>query len=83
MSNPLEYLLALRRGKVKNTSQITMIGAGDNHLPPLDDPHYTKLSRWWKPPRVTSESRGETQSPSASRCNHSKQCTWMLSNLTK
>jgi hypothetical protein len=53
MSNPLEYLLALHQGKVKNPLIITMIRAGDKHLPPLDDPCYTKLSRWWQPPRVT------------------------------
>jgi hypothetical protein len=47
---------------------------------------------WWfiidvsdpqQPPRVTREIHSKTQSPSTSRCNHSKQCTWMLSNLTK
>jgi hypothetical protein len=48
-SNPLEYLLALHRGKVKNPLTITMIGAGDKHLPSLDDPRCTKLSRWWQP----------------------------------
>jgi hypothetical protein len=31
-----------------------MIGAKDNHLPSLDDPHYTKPSRWWQPPRVAN-----------------------------
>jgi hypothetical protein len=62
---------------------ITTIGAGDKHLPPLDNPRYTKLSRWRQSPRVTSEIYSETQYPSASRCNHSNQCTWMLSILTK
>jgi hypothetical protein len=50
---------------------IITIGAGDNHLPPLYDPRCTKPSKWRQPPRETSESRSETQSPSASRCNHS------------
>jgi hypothetical protein len=56
-SNPLEYLLAYRWRKVKNPLTITTIGARDNHLPSLDDPCCSKLSRWWQPPRVTSESR--------------------------
>ena len=30
-SNPLEYLLGLRRGKGQEPLTITMIGAGDNH----------------------------------------------------
>ena len=58
-------------GKGQEPLTITTIGAGDKHLPPLDDPHCTKLSRWWQPLRVTSEIHSETQSPSASRCNHS------------
>jgi hypothetical protein len=70
-------------GKGQEPLTITAVEAGDNHLPPLDDPRCTKPSRWWQPPRETSESHSETQSPSASRCNHSKQCTWMLSILTK
>ena len=82
MSNLLEYLLALRWGKVKNPS-ITMIGAGDNHQPSLDDPRCSKPSRWWQPPRVTSESRSETQTPSASRCNHSGNALGFTPNLTK
>jgi hypothetical protein len=39
---------------------ITMIGARDKHLPPLDDPRYSKPSRCWQPPRVTSKSYSET-----------------------
>jgi hypothetical protein len=70
-------------GKAQEPLTITMIRAGDNHSPPLDDFRCTKLSRWRQPPKVTSEIHSETQSPSASRCNHLKQCTWMLSNLTK
>jgi hypothetical protein len=54
-SNPLVYLLALHRGKVRNSLAITTIAAGDNHLPLLDDPCYTKTSRWWQPPRVTRQ----------------------------
>jgi hypothetical protein len=45
---------------------ITTIGAENKHLPPLDDLRCTKPSRWRQPPRETSESRSETQSPSAS-----------------
>ena len=70
-------------GKGQEPLTITLIGARAKHLPLLNDPHCTKPSRWRQPPRVTSESRSKTQSPSASRCNHSKQSTWMLSNLTK
>jgi hypothetical protein len=44
MSNPLEYLMALRQGQEPPT--ITTIKARDKHLPPLDSPHYTKPSRW-------------------------------------
>jgi hypothetical protein len=36
-SNLLEYLLALRSGKDQEPLIITTIGAGDNHLPPVDD----------------------------------------------
>jgi hypothetical protein len=74
-SNLLEFLLALRRGKGQEPLTITTIGAKDKHIPPLDDLCCTKQSRWWQLQRLTSESRSETQSPSASRCNHSKQCT--------
>ena len=80
MSNSLEYLLALHRGKVKNPS-ITTIGARDKHLPSLDDPRYTKPSRWWQPPRVTSESYSETRIPSVSRCNHSSNALGFSPNL--
>jgi hypothetical protein len=45
-SNPLEYLLAHRQGKGQEPLPITMIEAGDKHLPPLDDPRCTKPSRW-------------------------------------
>ena len=45
-SNPIEMLFAtLPQGKLKNPLQITLIGAGDNHLPPLDDPRCSKPSR--------------------------------------
>jgi hypothetical protein len=33
-------------GKGQEPLTITMIGAGDKHLPPLDDPRCTKPSRW-------------------------------------
>jgi hypothetical protein len=62
---------------------ITTIGARDNHLPPLDDPRYTKPSRWRQPPREISESRSKTQSPNASRCNHSSNALGFTLNLTK
>jgi hypothetical protein len=62
---------------------ITMIRAGDEHLPPLNDPRCIKPSRWRQPPRVTSETRSETQSPNASRCNHSINALRFTSNLTK
>ena len=81
-SNLLKYILALRRGKVKNPS-ITTIGAGDNHQPPLDDPRCSKPSRWRQPPRVTSESRSKTQTPSAFRCKHSSNALGFSTNLTK
>jgi hypothetical protein len=64
MSNPLEYLFALRWGKSQEPLTITTIGAGDKHHPLLNDPRCTKLSRWRQPPRVTSEIHSETQSPS-------------------
>jgi hypothetical protein len=48
-------------GKGQEPLTITTIGAGDNHLPPLDDPRCTKLSRWWQPPRETSKSHSKTQ----------------------
>jgi hypothetical protein len=58
-------------GKGQELLTITMIGARDNHHPPLDDPPCTKPSRWWQPPTETSEISSETQSPSASKYNHS------------
>jgi hypothetical protein len=58
-------------GKGQEPLTITTIGAGDKHLPLLNDPRCTKPSRWQQPPRETSEIHSETQSPSASRCNHS------------
>ena len=82
-SNPLEYLLALRQGKAMNPLTITTIGAGDNHQPLFDDPRYSKPSRWWQSPRVTSESYSETRTPSASRCKHSSNALRFTPNLTK
>ena len=62
---------------------ITAIGAGDNHQPPLDDSRCSKPSRWRQPPRVTSESRSKTRTPSASRCKHSSNALGFSPNLTK
>jgi hypothetical protein len=59
-------------GKGQEPLIITMIRAGDNHQPPLDDPHCSKPSRWRQPPRVTSQTCSETRTPSASRCKHSR-----------
>ena len=58
-------------GKGQEPLTITMIGARDNHHPPLNDPRCSKPSRWRQPPRVTSESRSEIELP--------KQCTWIHS----
>ena len=49
-------------GKGQEPLTISTIRARDKHLPLLNDPCYTKPSRWQQPPRVTSESRSETQS---------------------
>jgi hypothetical protein len=57
-------------GKGQEPLTITTIEVKDNHQPPLDDPRCSKPSRWWQPPRETSESRSEIRTPSASRCNH-------------
>jgi hypothetical protein len=35
-------------GKGQEPLTITTIGAGDNHLPLLDDPRCTKPYRWWQ-----------------------------------
>ena len=70
-------------GKGQEPLTITMIRAKDKHLTPLDNPHYTKQSRWWQPKRVTSESRSETRTPSASRCKHSSNALGFTPNLTK
>jgi hypothetical protein len=70
-------------GKGQEPLTITTIRAKDKHLSPLNDPRYSKLSRWQKPPRVTSESHSETQSPSASRCNNSSNALRFTPNLTK
>ena len=58
-------------GKGQEPLTITTIGARDNHHPPLNDPSCSKPFRWRQPPRVTSESRRETRTPSASRRKHS------------
>ena len=47
-------------GKGQEPFTITTIGVGDKHLPPLDDLRCTKMSRWWEPPRETSEIHSET-----------------------
>jgi hypothetical protein len=70
-------------GKDQEPLTITMIGARDNHLPPLNDSRCTKPSRWRQLPRVASETRSEIQSPSASRCNHSSNALGFTSNFTK
>jgi hypothetical protein len=70
-------------GKSQEPLPITMIGSEDKHLPPLDDPCCTKPSRWRQLPRETNESRSETQSPSASRYNHSSNALGFTPNLTK
>jgi hypothetical protein len=70
-------------GKGQEPLTITTIRARDKHLPPLNDPRSTKPSRWQQPPRETSESHSKTQSPSASRCNHSSIALGFTPNLTK
>ena len=70
-------------GKGQEPFTITMIGAGDNHQPLLNDPHCSKPSRWRQPPIVTSESRSETRTPSASRCKHSSNALGLSPSLTK
>jgi hypothetical protein len=37
-------------GKGQEPLTLTTIGAGENHLPPLDDPRYTKPSKWRQSP---------------------------------
>jgi hypothetical protein len=69
--------------KGQESLTIITIGARDNHQPLLDDLRCSKPSRWWQPPRVTSESCNETQSPSASKCKHSSNALGFSLNLTK
>ena len=82
-SNLLKYLFGSPPGKSQEPLTITTIRAEDNHQPPLNDPHCSKPSRWRQPPRVTSESRSETRTPSASRCKHSNNALGFTPNLTK
>jgi hypothetical protein len=70
-------------GKGQEPLTITTIGSRDGHVPPLDDPRCTRPSRWRQPPRETSETHSETQSPSASTCNHSSNALGFTPNLTK
>ena len=70
-------------GKGQEPLTITTIGAGDNHHSSLNNPRFSKPSRWRQPPRVISEIRSETQSPSASRFNHSSNALGFTPNLTK
>ena len=69
--NPLELSSVISHGEGTRTPHNPPIGAGDKHHPPLNDPRCSKPSRCRQTPRVTREIRSETQSPSASRCNHS------------
>ena len=70
-------------GKGQEPLTITTIGVGDKHLPPLDDPRCSKPSGWRQQARVTSKSRNETLTPSASRCYHSSNALGFTPNLTK
>ena len=69
--NPLELSSVISHGEGTRTPHNPPIGAGDKHHPPLNDPRCSKPSRCRQTPRVTSEVCSKTQSPSASRCNHS------------
>ena len=81
--NPLELPFVISHGEGTRTPHNPPIGAGDKHHPPLNDPRCSKPSRCRQTPRVTREIRSETQSPSASRCNHSSNALGFTPNLTK
>ena len=71
------YLLRTPTGQVQ-TPHNPPIGAGDNHLPPLNDPRRSKPSRRWQPPRITRAPR-RRRSPSATKYAIKQQCTWIHS----
>ena len=70
-SNPLELPFMISHGEGTRTPHSPLIRAEDKHHPLLNDPRCSKASRCRQTPRVTREIRSETQSSSASRCNHS------------
>ena len=74
-SNQLELPFAISHGEGTRTPHNPPIGARDKHHPPLNDSRCSKPSRCRQTPRVTREIHNETQSLSASTCNHSMQCT--------
>ena len=70
-SNLLELPFVISHGEGTRTPHNSPIRARDKHHPLLNDPRCSKLSRCRQTLRVIREIRSETQSPSASRCNHS------------
>ena len=80
-SNPLELPFGSPPGKAQDPSQ-SPEPATNNHQLVTILLRCSKPSRWWQPPRETSESHSETQIPSASRCNHSSNALKFSPNLT-
>ena len=68
----------------EGTNPLTITGDSHNNHQLMPILHRcTKPSRWWQPPRETSEIRSKTWIPSASRCNHSSNTLEFSPNLTK
>ena len=81
MSNLLELPFGTPPGKVQLPSQSPKAATNNHQLMPILH-CCTKPSRWWQPPRVTSEIHSATRTPSASRCNHSSNALGFSPNLT-
>ena len=78
---PLELPFGTLPGKVQLPLQSPEMATNNHQLVPILH-RCTKPSRWWKPPRATSEIHSKIRIPSASRCNHSNNALGFSPNLT-
>ena len=75
--------VTFRHSAGEGTTPLTITEGGHEQSPTHADPSpLLQPSRWWQPPRETSEIRSATWIPSASRCNHSSNSLGFSPNLT-
>ena len=76
--------VTFQRSTREGTNPLTITGDGHEQSPTrANPPPLLQPSRWWQPPRETSEIRSATRILSASRCNHSSNALGFSPNLTK